>query len=101
MIAKQNPLKEIVRVERVAQIFGITGRHMRRILEERGVARAGHGKVELGAGIRAYLRTTELNSARDIAAKWTDDSDLQQTIAWALIAKWRGLDSELAKLAAE
>lgn len=92
-------IEQIVTVEEVADIVGISGRHMRRIMNDQNVPRAGHGKVKLADGLRAALQAAETGIAKDVAKRWTDDVELQRVITWALVAHWRGRDAELAKLA--
>ena len=82
------------------EVCQISPRRLQQIMQERGTPRAGHGKVRMVDGIQAFLRNAELNAARDIAKKWTDDPEYQQVVVSALILHWRGLGPHLAKLAA-
>jgi len=81
------------------EVCDISPRRLQQIMQERGTPRAGHGKVRMVDGIRAFLRNAEISSARDVAKKWTDDPDLQQFLVSALIAYWRGFGPEIAAFA--
>lgn len=72
------------------EVCQISPRRLQQIMQDHGTPRAGHGKVRMIDGIRAFLQNAELNSARDMAKKWTDDPEYQRVIIDALIRRWRG-----------
>lgn len=92
-------LDAIISIEELATICEVSSRHLRRILDERRVARAAHGMVKLAAGMSAFLRHGELIQAREIAARWVDDPEMQRFLTSCLIARWRGFESEITAFA--
>jgi hypothetical protein len=98
-MTKQLPLDTIVSVERLATMCDVSGRHMRRILDKRKVPRPAHGQVGLADGLRAFLRYSELLTAREIVAKWVDDAEMAEFLVLCLVARWRGFEREIAAFA--
>lgn len=87
-------------VERLAQMVELSSRHVRRILDERGVPRVRHGEVALGVGLRAVICHLEETKAQTWVRAWVDDPEMQRFLAAALVARWRGHEDTILKLGA-
>ena len=87
-------IAQSVDIAALAREFGISSQHLRRVLDQRGVSRAGHGQVELLAATRAYVASVR-DGLEQRRARVADGDQLQAAKIHTIEARNERADAAL------